>query len=351
MKKPALLAFAAAVVVLASVSVYLSEAQVLRSCDIFGTCPDFVVQPIVLGPVPYETGQYCGNPNDPSTLSNKLAFVGDPNFLNVRWVAEDPSGIKRQIGTDCWLNCPGAADPDSLDLTKNLKFNISVCSNDGAGIYQNCSYRGPTGDHACSMTDVAYKFNGNNTVVCRFFDPLKPAEGLAVPDRTFRVTDFTVNVQPIAVTVGASTTLPISVRSFGLLDAFYRNNLSAANLPWFVQLTNPVSDTAVAACGGTVETLPRVVFLSANTLGFTILVNGSNDKYACAPEGENAACNYLGLPSFGDNMCMHGRCMKKVEINIDASSNSLPEYGMPGFAALLALSSAVFFFARRKQKF
>lgn len=292
----------------------------------------FTVEPIILEEIPFDVtqNQYCGNPDRPQTQNFNLALVGDPGFLNVRWVAKDPGGIERQIGIDCWLDCP--ANPDQL-LT-----DTSLC--DG---YQKCSYVGPTGDHSCSIQEPVYNFNSGNNVTCRFYDTLLPAQGLVVENRTFFTVDYEVYTPTVTLTVGEDALLPIDVKSFGILPNYYTNNLTALQSGQLVIVKNSFSDTDTVKCGESGRTFPTLKFLSAGSVPFGVFSRSSVDTTVCSLDAE---CGYL---SGGGNLgqCVSNVCWKRYDLSVLAGVASLPEYGFVGFLAILLLSSALFA-ARRK---
>lgn len=295
----------------------------------------FEVTPVILNDIPFEEGQYCGNPNDPQTLNFKLALVGDPDFLNVRWDVRDPGGVERQIGTDCWLNCPRTSE----EVLASGPGASNVCNG-----YQTCSFTGPTGDHACSIQQPVYNFDSDNTVVCRFYDVIDPSQGLVAPNRTFKTVDFEVNVPPITVTVGAQVNLPVTVKSFGILPNSFTNNFTALNKQQLVNVKNGVGETDTAICGEVVQTFPSLFFLAADSVPFSILTHTSVDTTTCS---SNLDCGYLGQQA----QCVQGVCWGRNDVTIVAELSSLPEYNIFGFVLIILVSSTVFFLARRKQAF
>jgi len=287
----------------------------------------FTVNPIVLFDVPLAEGDYCGNPSAPPTQNFRLGLNSDPDNLNIRWSAKDPGGIERQIGVDCWLNCPATADP----------------KNNCAG-YQACSYRGPTGIGTCAIPGPNYNFNSDNGVICRFFDPILPSLDLVVENRTFRTVDYEVDTPPITVTVGSPVTVPIDVKSFGILENFFTNNITALQGSQLVYITNSYANTDQALCGDVVRTFPNIEFLSASSVPFSILSHSSVDPTPCSSSPQ---CGYLDNGPF-TGQCVVGKCWKRLDITINAGVASLPEYNVFVFVFILFASSAIFFFARRK---
>lgn len=287
----------------------------------------FIVNPIILFDIPLEEGQYCGNPKYPQTQNFKLSLVGDTKFLNIRWNAKDPGGIERQIGVDCWLNCPA---------NSNLQSNC-------AG-FQACSYRGPTGDHACTVSAPVYNFNTDNRVVCRFFDPVLPLLDLVIDSRVFKTTDYEINTPPITITVGQPATAPIAVKSFGILENSYTNNITTLQSSQLVLVQGGFGNTENVTCGQVGSTFPRVTFLSAINAPFTVLSHNSVDTTSCTTDSQ---CSYLSDTGFSAS-CMQGKCWRRLDLNINAGVASLAEYNILGFIAIVAASVGIFFFARRK---
>ncbi len=307
--------------------VSLSSLAIAQGTRLGSGSRDFTVNPIILFDIPLEEGDYCGNPSDPPTLNFKLGLNSDPNFLNIRWNAKDPGGIERQIGVDCWLNCPASS---------NLQANC-------AG-FQTCSYRGPTGQHACSVQGPKYNFNSDNRVVCRFFDPIIPSLDLVIENRTFRTVDYEIGTPPITVTVGSPVTVPIDVKSFGILENSFTNNMSVLQGSSLVTVSNGFGNTDSVKCGEVGRTFPSVSFLSSANIPFSVLSHSSVDTTPCSSDSQ---CSYLEDDAFSGK-CVAGACWKRLDITINAGVASLPEYGVPGFIFILLASSAVFFLARRR---
>lgn len=288
---------------------------------------DFTVNPILLSDIPLEPGDYCGNPKYPQTQNFRLGLSTSPGFLNIRWNARDPGGIEREIGVDCWMNCPA---------TSNLQANC-------AG-FQACNYRGPTGKHACSIQGPSYKYSSDNSVVCRFFDPLLPLLDLDIESRFFKTVDYEVDTPPITITVGSPVTVPIDLKSFGIVNNSFAANMSALQNGQLVLIQNGVSNTPAASCGDTVRTFPSVSFLAATKVAFSILSHSSIDSTACSSDSQ---CSYLDNDAF-KAQCVSGKCWKRLDISIDAGLASLSEYGIGIFILILVAATAVFFLARRK---
>lgn len=288
---------------------------------------DFTVNPLSLFDIPLEQGQYCGNPNNPPTQNFKLALSSSQGFLNIRWNAKDPGGIERDIGIDCWLNCPASA---------NLQASC-------AG-FQACSYRGPTGDHACSIQGPSYKFDADNRVVCRFFDQVLPSLDLAIQERIFKTSDYEVSVPPITVTVGSPVTVPIDVKSFGILDSSFLTSINPLQGGSLVTVQKSSSQTDVAACGEVGRTFPSVNFLAAQDVTFSILVHSVADPTVCSSKSQ---CSYLSSGLL-EGQCVESKCWKRSDVKIGAGLASLPEYNILGFVMILLASSAVFFLARKR---
>ena len=290
---------------------------------------NFTVIPYVLSDIPLNGGDYCGNPASPQTLNFKLGLSGDKNTLDVRWDAKDPSGvIGRQIGVDCYLNCPATSNP---------KIN---CIN-----YQSCSYGpGQTGPGHCDFNGPRYNYTADNVVMCRFYDPILPLLDLVVQNRTFKTVDYTTSTPPITVTVGSPATLPIDVKSYGLLGGYYTNNFTALQRQQQVVVSSGLANTSSATCGQVVRTFPTLNFLSATNIPFATLVHDSVDPTSCSSDVQ---CNYLSGGSF-NSQCVAGQCWKRADLNINAGVASLPDFNIYGFFLVIGGATAVFFFARRK---
>lgn len=320
----------ASVIAVSVVSVFFALA--LSSVSLADTqlgsgSTDFTVNPIFLSDIPLEKGQYCGNPSDPSTQNFRLSLVGDTSFLNVRWKAADPGGIEREIGVDCFMNCNATSD-----LLNNC-----------AG-YQSCSYKGPTGDHACSIQGPSYKYNADNRVVCRFYDPILPSLDLVIESRTFKTTDYSIDTPPITLTVGSPATVPIDVKSFGILENSYTNNMTALQSQQLVIVQNGFANTDTVSCGEVTRTFPSVNFLSSINIPFSILVHNSIDSTPCST---NSQCSYLDNAGY-TAQCISSKCWKRLDLSINAGVASLPEYNIYGFILIIIASSVVFFAARKK---
>lgn len=323
-----MLVFAAAV----SLALILSSSIVHSQGTQLGSgSTDFEVRPIQLLPPAFQDGDYCGNPKNPPSLNPNMALQSNPGFLNVRWNARDPGGIERTIGVDCWLNCPASA--------LSLLSDPSVCAG-----YQTCSFVGPTGDRACSIQQPSYVSSADNNVSCRFYDPILPSYGLVVEQRTFKTIDYEVYTPPVTVTVGSPATTPIDVKSFGILDSYFFNNMSALQTPELVYLKNGYALTSTLKCGEVGRTFPSVTMLAATKVPFTILVKSSIDGTVCSTDSD---CNYLDSPP-NEARCVQGACWKRLDIDIDANIASLPEYPIHGFLLIVAASTAAVLLARRK---
>ncbi|MBI4894189.1 MAG: hypothetical protein HY833_00420 [Candidatus Aenigmarchaeota archaeon] len=321
MKKEIFAAFAAAAFL------FLASGLSYADTTLGSGNTSFTVKPIILSEIPFDVdqNQYCGNPDRPQTQNFNLALVGDPNFLNIRWNAKDPGGIERQIGVNCWLNC--AADPNQL------LSDVNLCAG-----YQNCSYVGPTGDHSCSIQIPKYNFNAGNNATCRFYDTVLPSQGLVVENRSFYTVDYKVFTPSVSLTVGADATLPVDVKSFGILPGYYTNNLTALQNSQLVFINGPFANTANVRCGENGRTFPTIKFLSSGEIPFLILSRSSVDTTACMVDSE---CGYLSDGS-APGRCVSNVCWKSYDLSIQAGVASLPEYGIMGFAAIILLASFLF---------
>lgn len=314
------------------VVVLLSSSAVIAQVILNPGSDAFFVRPINLEDTPFEEGDYCGNPDDEDTLNFKLGLKSSEGFLNIRWIAEDPAGIERNLGVDCWMNCPASPEQIAADP--------SVCS-----AYQSCSFRGPTGEHACSIIDPEYLYYADNKVSCRFYDLIDPSITLEAPERLFRTVDFDVQTSPLTLTIGAPASMVVAVKSFGILETQFTNNVSVLNnQDGLVFVTNGFADTESAICGQTVETIPSILFLLAKSADVSILTHGSVDETICSFDSE---CTYLDNGPFA-GVCQNSVCWKRLDVEVDAGSLSLSEYNVAGFLAIVLSSFAVFAFAQRK---
>ncbi len=311
--------------------VFLSSIVFAQGTQLGSGSTDFTVKPIQLLPPAFQDGDYCGNPKNPPTLNPNIALQSNPGFLNIRWNARDPGGIERTIGVDCWLNCPANATL--------LLGDPSVCNG-----YQTCSFVGPTGDRACSLQQPSYDFKADNRVSCRFYDPILPSYGLVVEERSFRTIDYEVYTPPVTVTVGSPATTPIDVKSFGILQSYYVNNMTALQNQFLVYVKNGQAPTSTLKCGEAGRTFPSVTMLAAIKIPFTVLTKSSVDTNTCAFDSD---CDYLDTAT-SQAVCMFDACWKRLDIDIDANVASLPEYPIHGFLMIVAASTAVFFLARRR---
>lgn len=295
---------------------------------------DFEVRPIALIDTPFDEGDYCGNPSEPGTLNRKLGLRATPGFLNIRWIAEDPAGIERNLGVDCWLVGSSCTVPAAVFVE-----TPSVCSN------EMCSFRGPTGEHACSIVDPDYEFNGENRVICRFFDLGDTTKTLESPDRKFKTADYVITVPPIAVTVGDDVRFPINVKSFGILPSFFTNNLTVLGNDGSVIVENGYKDTNKVTCGGITETIPLLKFLIAKNVVISILVHSSADEFSCSTSSQ---CAYLDNSPF-TGVCQQNKCWSRSDIPINAAVTSLSEYNILGFVAIIVAAFAIILFSQRKK--
>lgn len=289
---------------------------------------NFTVNPIVLSDIPLIAGDYCGNPKYPQTQNFKLGLSTSPGFLNVRWNAQDPGGIEREIGVNCWMNC---------NATSNF---AQACAG-----FQTCSYRGPTGQHACSINGPRYNYNSDNNVTCRFFDPILPSLDLDIENRTFKTVDYEISTPPLSLTVGSPITVPIDVKSFGILNNTFTNNITALQNQQLVFVQNGYAITDSASCGATVRTFPSVNFLSAVKITFELLSHTSVDGTSCSADSQ---CGYLDNGAF-KSQCVAGTCWKRLDVSMDAGLASLSEYNIYGFIALILGSAALFFLISRRK--
>lgn len=327
--------FAGFVVAVLSVSIFPSgAAQILVDS---GETP-FFVQPIILSTPTSLPGDYCGIASDGTTLNSRLPMRGDSSYLNIRWRANDPGGIEREIRANCYLNCPAPGlDPDvgCAALPEN----------------QKCTYNGPTGEHSCSITGPNYNQNSKNTVVCKFFDPRNPSINIATESRSFYVVDYGISINSLDVSVGSKFGLPIDTTSYSM----FRTNFTVRVDPKRsnVIVDQGTSGTSIVNCGETARALPGFNILTTGTVPVDIYVKSSVDNFACTSDldcqnymkssGGTAFCNSLGKTTFPDN-----RCWKKLLVNINADYASLPEFNLVGFLILTSAAGLIFMTRRSK---
>lgn len=274
----------------------------------------FTVQPILLEQVPDFTGL------------NKLGLTGDITFLNIRWKAKDPGGIEREIGADCYLNCPNSGK----DIDKNCKVVNDVL--------HKCSYLGPTGDHSCSILNPAFDFRNTNNVTCKFYDTKLPGVGfLPYPNRTFKPIDFEISSGKPTVTVGKSFPLPINIQTKGLLRDRFEVNISALQNEIFVDIENPLTKTEELKYGDIGRVFPTITYLVSVKTPLTILGRASTDPLSCTIDDD---CRHLDNGGF-KSRCVNKQCWKRADVEIDAGKANLPEYEMFGLFAILILATLI----------
>lgn len=294
----------------------------------------FEVSPIIIQPPPID-GTYGGNPNLPSSLltpEHPLGLQGDLFYLNIIWNVSYADGEERDIGVDCYLNCP---NPDE-DIDTNC-----------AG-YQNCSYVGPTGLAFCTIVNPLYLFKQINNVTCKFYDPLFPTiQYLPYPNRSFRAVDLKVHADVASATVGKPFTLPISITSLGLLASSYTVNVTVVPSlgvnPDNIVIERSLSTTDEISYGEVGIVYPRILFLvsTGEPVTFQILTKSNIEP---SPALDTACllsedCSQLDQ-GYGVS-CIDSRCWCNYQLQIIAGNASLPDFGLFGLIQIILLAILV----------
>lgn len=271
--------------------------------------------------------QLCSPDDDFTGTCQNLALYGDLSYLNIKWNAYFSDGIDREIGVECYLNCPNPGE----NITNNcLAYKISR---------NYCSYKSLTGYGICTIVNPNYLFkNQINNVTCRFYDPSRPnTEYLPYPNRTFYPTKFDVFTSLNAtVTVGESFVLELKIRNLGLIVSNFTSNVSALNKQDLVIIENPITQTGQLKYNQIGKLYPKITFLSAEKINFKVLTKSNIEPVTCSI---NEDCSY-----HNPGECVNGRCWKKNVVEVDASMLSLPEFGWNGLLQIIILSSIVILF-------
>jgi hypothetical protein len=272
-------------------------------------------------------------PNDDFTgTCQNLALYGDLSYLNVKWNASYLNNVEREIGIECYLNCPNPGD----NITKNC------------AAYENltnyCSYKSLTGYGFCTIVKPGYLFKGQiNNVTCSFYDPANPTVNyLPYPNRTFKPINFDVySALNGSVTVGKPFALPVNVRNLGLFAGNFTSNTSALVKPQLISIENPIGLIENLKYNNIGEIYSKVTFLSAEKINFKVLVKSNIDPSTCSI---SADCSYLG----SDAECIASKCWKRITVEINSGMSSLPEFNWTGLLQIIILSTVVVFFSKRK---
>lgn len=273
----------------------------------------------------------CDPDEDFTGTCQYLALYGDLSYLNVKWTTYYADGIEREIGVDCYLNCPSpGADIDANCLAYKNSTNY-------------CNYKAKVGYGFCTIVKPNYLFkNQLNNVTCKFYDPSRPdIKFLPYLNRTFYPTRFDIfTTLEGAATVGKAFTLGLNIRNLGLLISNFTSNVSAMLNPYLVVIENPVSQTDQLKYDQIGKLYPKITFLSAEKINFKVLTKSNIDPTSCS---DDAGCTYLGTAE-----CIDSRCWEKRIVTISAGKSSLPEFGWTGLIQIMILSAAVIFLFKNK---
>ncbi len=287
----------------------------------------FEVPNIILTPIPCPG---CTQPpEDYTQTSQTIILYGDLAYLNVKWNARYSDNVERPMGIDCYLNCP---NPDGDIDTNCAIYKTST---------NYCSFVGNTGPRFCTIVRPDYLFKQINNITCKFYNPARlDIRYLPYPNRTFKPIDFQVFTERITGTVGKYLTLPVNIRSTGLIIETYTVNVSVANpdQAGLVYIEYPVNITSRLKYAETGKVYPKVTFLSTEKVNLKISAKSNTDPTTCSIDSD---CSYLG-----DGECIGNRCWKKNIIETSAQKASLPEFGLFGFLQIVFLAVVVFLIRR-----
>jgi len=265
-----------------------------------------------------------------------IGLKGDQSFLNVRWNAKYVSGLDRNIGVRCYLNCPESGS----DIDAN-------CNG-----YQNCNYLGPTGQHSCVILYPNYQFIPTNNITCKFYDPGDPAlEYIPYPTRAFKPIDFYVSTPSVSITIGQAYDLLTIIKSTGVISTNFTVNITALNNEQLIILSNPLIQTETIDYIGIVSISPRLNVLSVNPINLKILTKSNlesapNFNIICNANNNDLNNPSLDCPQFGNlgtGYCFKNRCWGRLDVTITAGRASLPEFDLFGFIQIFIISAIIFF--------
>jgi len=276
--------------------------------------------------------QLCDPKEDFTGECQSLVLYGDQSYLNVKWDAHYKDNVEREIGVECYLNCPSPSD--------DIKTNCAAYEN----LTNYCSYKSLTGYGFCTIVDPGYLFKGQiNNVTCSFYDPSNPdIQYSPYPNRTFKPIDFDVySVFGGSLTVGEPFVLPANVRNFGLFAGNFTSNISALVKPHLIYIENPITMIENLKYNDIVEIYSKVTFLSAEKINLKVLVKSNLDRTTCSGSGD---CGYLGSGA----ECIGSACWKRTTVEINPRMSSLPEFNWTGLLQIIIISTVVVFFSKRK---
>jgi hypothetical protein len=263
------------------------------------------------------------DPNDDFTgTCQPLALNGDLSYLNIKWIAFYADGIERDIGVECYLNCPNPG--------KDIDTNCTAYRNST----NYCTYTAKTGYGFCTIVNPNYLFkNQINNVTCKFYDPARTGiKYLPYPNRTFFSTNFDIfTTKNESVTVGKRITLGLSIRNNGLLITNFTSNVSVGINPQLVMIENPANRTGQLRYNQIGKLNPTIILLSAEKANLIVLTKSDIDPTVCYNDGD-CAVNYL---------CLENKCWSKNIISINAENSSLPDFGLIGFIQIMVLAAGI----------
>ncbi len=307
MKKLALLVFVLFLIVPAQAQIVLTP----------GTTEIFVTS-IVLEPV---------DPSYEYTRTRQyVALQGDMERLRLTFSVRYFDYEQRDIGANCWLNCP---------YTVNISVNCTG--------YQVCSFIGLPGIRVCEFVAPNYNLTQENSVICRFYDPQAPSvEYLPYPNRTFYVYNYGLNISSyVRSKVGQPIDYYARVINLGLIQDSYTTNLSLLTGGVRKADVSPairVSDTV--SYGTPALNLHRIIPLADGEIYLGLYTKSNNLPYTCYSDSD---CSFLG-----NALCIQNACWKFNQITVSTTALSLPEYGLQEYLALVFLSFLAFVFAKKK---
>jgi hypothetical protein len=269
------------------------------------------------------------SPGDDFTgTSQNLALYGDLSYLNIKWIAHYADYIEREIGIDCYLNCPNPGN--SID-TNCMAYKNST---------NYCNYTALTGYGFCTIVNPNYLFKKEmNSITCRFYDPARmDIKYLPYPNRTFYSTNFDIfATSNESVTVGKPIDLGLNIRNKGLLITNFTSNISAMLKPQFVVIENPVGQTGQLKYNQIGKLNPTITLLSAEKINFMVLTKSDIDPTDCSYED----C------ANGD-LCIDNKCWTENLVSFSANESSLPDFGFTGLVQIMILSAAAILLIKKR---
>jgi hypothetical protein len=281
----------------------------------------FEIQTITINPV---IGNYY--PIGP------LYGYGTKNYLNIIWNATYGNTLVGKISAACYLNCP-------LTIT-----DISQCISPSI---QSCQYTGAAGIGSCTITNPTYDYKNKNTVICSFRNPDNPSMTYKpYPNGTFMPISFSLRL-PSVITfpIGTMNRLPFNILNLGLLEDSYNTLVASTNPSFFNSVDNP-SSTSRALYNEQASAFPRLQFMSSSIpYTLTVQISSAADPSTCTVASDCSSLVYGSTPA-----CVQGRCNYQVQIPVQATLASLPDFDWTGVVQILILSTVVLLVVSRKIK-